>query len=216
VAQFARRGAFIAVLTLAPAAVERLFGIGHVAALMAADAVPLIKLDVGRMRVVRLQNAANEREEVAEPAISQRIGDCDHRITSTEPVTVNVRVHDVLIVGGRVRLHRLDAIPVVRITRRDHVGFEDDLEGTQRNAVEDDRVGADRDATIRERHIDPAELFFGSAELLVQLPHGRGLLPRIIPPAADLLDALASAVQGSFIAGPQSPLTENKTSPVSH
>ena len=74
----------------------------QLAAVGAPHTVPTLQTDVGTARVVRLEDLANEDEEIEHSSLSQGPANCRAALTFAELARLNVRMDDVGI--GRCRV----------------------------------------------------------------------------------------------------------------
>jgi len=94
----------------APAARPLVVAVDHLATVRAVHAVPVGERDVRAIRVVGLQQAPHDREEVPQPAFLQGVADRLAPFALADNLALDVRVRDVLVADRRIRVESDHAI----------------------------------------------------------------------------------------------------------
>ena len=109
------------------------------AAIVARDAVPVVRFPGRHTAAVGVKYLRNQQKRIKKPALGQGSGNRRTTLAFAEVFVLNMRMGDFIALGGWVRIKGDDAVRLV--DRADVVPIEAYLECTQENVVELDRVG---------------------------------------------------------------------------
>jgi hypothetical protein len=120
------------------AAVAILF-VYDVAATVAEGAIPAVEFHVSAAPAVGVEHLGHEREEVIEPAIGQGAGNRRPSVAFTEAFILDMRMRDLFIEGGRVRIERHHAIGL--LGGADLAPVQPDIKASEIDVFQNDCVG---------------------------------------------------------------------------
>jgi len=132
--------------------------------------LPILQADIRAFGVVGRQDRTHEQKEVTQPARLQGRGDRRVRVAGTEPVVVDVGVGNFLVARGRMRILGDDPVGPfdVRLTQGGQVQLDPEL--AQEDALQLHRPGHNAQDLLLPVVADPAELLFGLADVLHDVP----------------------------------------------
>ena len=113
----------------------------RIAAFLAHRAIPTVDFDISTTPAVGVQYLGDQREEVIEPAVSQRTGNRRTTIAFAETFLLHVWVCDALIAGSWPRIEGHDAIEL--FGRTDFLPRQSDIKASEVDVLQDNRIGRD-------------------------------------------------------------------------
>jgi hypothetical protein len=113
-----------------------------VATTVAWATIPAVEFYESTALAVRVEYMGDEREEVAETAIGQRAGNRRPPVTFTEAFILDVRMGNLFIACGRVRIERHHAIRL--LGDADLAPVQPDLKTSEIRGFQNDGVGRNR------------------------------------------------------------------------
>lgn len=149
------------------------------AAIVALPSLPAGQRNVGAPRVIGLEDLPHDDAQVEDPSLFGRATDGGLSVSFTQGVSLHMRVDDIRRLRGRVRLQSPD---FVRRCVADPVEREGNLEGTEFDPVECDRLGRDRERSGLQVDRQPAEFSLESIQVGEEIGepyHGRPVRVRV-------------------------------------
>jgi len=108
--------------------------------LTARDAIPIVQRDEWAVRVVASQQIGDDHEEVEQATFLQRTPDRQPAVSFADRFILDMRVRDAIVGRRRMRIEGDHAV-LITMVEAERLPVEADLERSQVNAVEDDRLG---------------------------------------------------------------------------
>lgn len=160
--------------------------VDRVATVRAIASGPLFESDVGAAGVVRLQNLCHEQKEVAQPSLLQRRADRGLAIPFAQRLALDMRMRDVVLGRGRVGFEGDDFIRSLLI---EPVPMQHDLEWSQADLFQRDRIGHDGDRVLFQVAVELTKLRLQGIKFVVHLPQVQQRFRRLVRQAVDLAAA---------------------------
>jgi hypothetical protein len=140
-------------------------GLPHLApTVIARDPIPSVQFHVGTTLAVGVQQLGHQEKQVVKPALGQCGPNSRPAVTLAERLALHVWMGHLRVSGGGVRIEGHDAVGA-RCPQS--LPIKTDLETSQIDAFEYDRVGQNPDLMIGKVDFDIIELFAERQEILV-------------------------------------------------
>jgi len=125
--------------------------VDRAAAILAGDAVPVVRLHVGTAATVGAKQPGNHEEKVVQAALGQRGRNRHPALALTGLLTLDVGMGDAIVFSSGVGVQRHDTIRLRAGAQL--LPVQPDLERPQVDAVQFDRIGRYEHLVVRE--VDP-------------------------------------------------------------
>ena len=144
---------------------------GHQGTAVAAlDTVPIFQRHIWAAGVVGPQQVGDDHEEVEQTALGQRLRDRPATIALTDGFVLHMRMRHALVGGRRMRGGSDHAVIVSMVCSRS-IQFQPNLEGSQIDALEFNRLGRYGNRPLATIHRDLIEFLLQGFQVGMNIPH---------------------------------------------